>query len=125
MEDMIKEMAKEFFDDEEVNEDEKKELETYFELFLEAMASDDKKVEAMGNSILAITSVENFTPFELASMSATLICSACSMRAKVKGIESTKIFHERVVDAMNRAMDDMFKELEDGKCKDDDCSCKC
>ena len=124
MEDIIKEMAKEFFNDEEVDENEKKELETYFELFLEAMASDDKKVEAMGNSILAITSCENFTPFELASMSATLICSACTMRAKVKGIESSKIFFERLVTSMERAMEDGFKELED-ECKNGDCSCKC
>ena len=124
MEDIIKEMAKEFFNDEEIDENEKKELETYFELFLEAMASDDKKVEAMGNSILAITSVENFTPFELASMSATLICSACTMRAKAKGIESSKIFFERLVTSMERAMEDEFKELED-ECKNGDCSCKC
>ena len=124
MEDIIKEMAKEFFKDEEVDENEKKELETYFVLFLEAMASDDMKVEAMGNSILAITSVENFTPFELASMSATLICSACTMRAKAKGIESSKIFFERLVTSMERAMEDEFKELED-ECKNGDCSCKC
>lgn len=124
MEDIIKEMAKEFFNDEEVDENEKKELETYFVLFLEAMASDDMKVEAMGNSILAITSVENFTPFELASMSATLICSACTMRAKAKGIESSKIFFERLVTSMERAMEDEFKELED-ECKNGDCSCKC
>ena len=124
MEDIIKEMTKEFFNDEEVDENEKKELETYFVLFLEAMASDDMKVEAMGNSILAITSVENFTPFELASMSATLICSACTMRAKAKGIESSKIFFERLVTSMERAMEDEFKELED-ECKNGDCSCKC
>lgn len=124
MEDIIKEMAKEFFNDEEIDENEKKELETYFELFLEAMASDDKKVEAMGNSILAITSGEKFTPFELASMSATLICSACTMRAKAKGIESSKIFFERLVTSMERAMEYGFKELED-ECKNGDCSCKC
>ena len=125
MEDPIKEMVKDFFNDEEIGDDEKKEMETHFELFLEALSSNDKKVEAMGMSILKICNDEKFTPFELSSMCATMIAEACRVRADHKGIESTKIFYERVVDAMNRAMDDMFKELEDGKCKDDDCSCKC
>lgn len=125
MEDMIKKMATEFFKDEEVDDDERKEMEIYFEMFLEAVSSDDKKIEAMGSSILALANDEKFTPFELSSLCASLICEACSTRARARGIESSRIFFERIVDSMKSAMEEGFKEMENDNCKDDDCSCKC
>lgn len=120
MEDAIKGILKEESDCDD------SELMIDAELIVEAMVSNDEKVTAMGESIIALCNIEKFTPFELGSMSATLLCEACRGRAKVKGIESTKEFYKTMVSSMNDAMEDIFKEIEeDDKCEDSDCECKC
>ena len=123
----IADVIKEILKDEDVKKDEDyEEMKMNAEHLMEAVTSDDEKVTAMGNSIMALCMLEKFTPFELASMSATIVCEACRIRAKHKGIKSTKVFYESMVKSMNLAMDDIFEELEkDDKCEDDDCNCKC
>lgn len=120
MEQFFKELAQEYED-----ENGKKEMKHSMECFLEALTSDSEKVLAMGESILKLCTLERFTPFELASMSATLIVSACRSRAENLGIESTNEFLEHMMNSIKMSWEDVTKEMEDDKCKDEDCNCKC
>ena len=125
MEDVLKLISKMICEDEGINKEDA-EVKIMLSHLTEAMTSDGDKICAMGESILKICTVEKFTPFELCSMCATLICESCRVRAGEKGVKDTKLFFEHMVDSMNQAMEEVFEEMEEnGKCEDGDCKCEC
>ena len=96
-----------------------------FECLMESLTCDQDKVLKVGGVIADICTKEEFTAFEMCSMCATLMVGACRLRAMKLGLESSKVFWEHMCQTLTGTMDDMFKEIEHGKCKDGDCNCKC
>ena len=81
-------------------------------MLLEALTCDDEKVGNVGQLIIGICNTQQFTPFELSSMSATLICEACSVRAKSKGVESTREFFKHLMSSLEQTVAEVFEEME-------------
>ena len=126
MEDILEIISKMISEDENISKEESEETKMMLGHLSEALTSDDTKICAMGESVLKICTLEKFTPFELSSMCATIMCEACKVRAEQKGVEDTRLFYSHIVDSMNKAIEEIFEEIEkDGKCEDGDCKCKC
>ena len=123
---LMEEIFKKFEEDHRKENADEEQVEHEFECLLEAMASDDDKIMAMGESIAMLCTAEKFTAFEMVSMCATLIVSACRGRAIAKGVESTKVFHNHMMESLDETVKETLKEIEDNdKCKDGDCNCEC
>lgn len=122
------ELMEKFIEEMKKNEESKEGLEDMQDELLclmEAMASDDEKVLAMGESISKACVEAKFTPFEMASMCSTLIAGTVRVRAEMLGVSGARTFFEHLMGALELAVDRGLKELEEDDCKDGDCSCKC
>lgn len=122
------ELMEKFIEEMKKNEESKEGLEDIQDEFLclmEAMASDDEKVLAMGESISKICVENEFTPFEMASMCSTLIVGSVVVRAKMLGVQGARTFFKHLVTALELAVDGELKELEEDDSTDADSTCKC